>query len=540
MRAQLALHRRTERLSHLFIAGFLALSVGARAEEPPFVVALVVGLNASRDPQVAPLKYADDDAARYAELLGGIADKVVLLTVLDADTQTRHPEAATTSRPPSRVELDRAVAMLAETVRAATKAGRRTEFFFVYAGHGALTAEREGSVTLLDGVLLRRDLFRAVLDPVPADFKHVIIDACDAYFMVAKRGANATPAELNAMKSFLDKEALDGHPEVGVLISGSREVQTHEWSAIEAGVFSHEVRSALLGAADADGDGLLRYAEIAAFVTSANEGLSDARARVEVYARAPQLDLAHPVIDLRRGPRRFVELPTTLKGRVTIEDGRGARYADVNVSGESAVYLRLVGNDDYFLFREDREARVPYAVGISSAPLAIFSERRKRARGAVEDDLRKGLFSVPYGLGFVRGFVASNPQQGAMPAPSSSFPDATLVRSEVNVTPPGSVARRMGWVSLGAAVAFGAGSAVSAVFARNSYDAFLQRLAVEGQWTPSSIGEVENFRLATNLLLAGAIAAGATGVLLLWLSDAPSGAKLAIGPGPDFSFTVRF
>lgn len=517
-----------------------AAAAQAQGETEPYVVALVVGLNLSRDPAVAALKYADDDAARYSELLSGVADKVVLLAVLDGDTQQRHPLAATVSRPPSRVELDRAVAMLGESVRAATRAGRRTEFFFVYAGHGGLTAEREGSVTLLDGVLLRRDLFRAVLDPVPADFKHVIIDACDAYFMVAKRGSGTTAAEAAALKGFLDKEALDGHPEVGVLISGSREVQTHEWSALEAGVFSHEVRSALLGAADADGDGVLRYAEVAAFITAANDGLADARARVEVFSRPPQLDLSRPLLDLRRGPRRFLEIPASLKGRVSVEDSRGARYADVNVSGEAPVYLRLVGGEDYFVFRDDREARVPSGSGILALSDPSFSTRRKRARGAVEDDLRKGLFTVPYGLGFLRGFVSRDPQQGSMPAPTARFPEVSLLRTEVTTAPPGSVARRAGWITLIGAVALGGGSAGAAVMARNRYDGFLQRLAVEGQWSPVEIGEVENFRLATNLLLAGAIAAGATGVLLLWLSDSPSEARLAIGPGPDFSFTVKF
>jgi hypothetical protein len=520
----------------------LLAASAAQAEQAtdPYVVALVVGLNASRDPAVAPLKYADDDAARYSELFAGVADKVVLLAVLDSDTQERHSAAAAVSRPPSRVELDRAVAVLAESVREAAKKGRRTEFFFVYAGHGSLTAEREGSVNLLDGVLLRRDLFRAVLDPVPADFKHVIIDACDAYFMVAKRGA--TPAaELAALKTFLDKEALDGHPEVGVLISGSREVQTHEWSALESGVFSHEIRSALLGAADADGDGVLRYAEIAAFVTAANDGLSDPRARVEVFARPPQLDLAHPVLDLRRGPRRFVEIPASLKGMVRVEDARGVRYAHLNASGEAPVYLRLVGNDEYFVFRDDREARVPGgAVGILALADATFGARRKLARGPVEDDLRRGLFSVPYGMGFLRGFVSRDPTQGTMPHPTATFPDLTYVRTDVSTSPPGSRLRRAGWISLLGAVGFGAGSAASAVMARTTYDQFLRRISTEGRWDPGEIREVENYRLSTNLLLAGAVAAGAAGVLMLWLSDSPSDARLSFGPGPDLQFTVKF
>ena len=523
------------------LALLLTAAGGSTQPSEPYLVALVVGLNASRDPQVAPLKYADDDAARYAELFTGIADKVVLLAVLDAETQERHPEAASTSRPPSVAELQGAVALLAEAVREATAAGRHTEFFFVYAGHGSLTHEGEGSVNLLDGMLLRRDLFRTVLDPVKADFKHVIIDACDAYFMVAKRGGAATVNEAAAMKTFLDSESLDGHPEVGVLISGSREVQTHEWSALEAGVFSHEVRSALLGAADADGDGVLRYSEVAAFVSAANDGLSDARARVDVFARPPRLDLAHPLLDLRRGPRRFVEIPPVLKGQVRVEDARGVRYADLNVSGEAAVFLRLIGNDEYFVFRDNREARLPAGgVGVMALAEAAFGARKRFPRGPVEDDLRRGLFSIPYGLGFLRGFVSRDPALGTMPHPGAAFPDVTFVRTDVSTSPPGSRMRKAGWITLGGAVALGAGSAVSTLVTRDSYDLFVRRVASEGSFDPAKIREVENFRLSTNLLLAGAVGAAALGVLLLWLSDSPSSTSLAYGPSPNFDFVVRF
>jgi hypothetical protein len=522
----------------------LSLAAGAGAEAParddPYVVALVVGLNLSRDPQVRALSYADDDAARYAELFEGVADKVLLLTVLDPESQERHKDAARSARPPSRLELDRAVAQLAKDVAAAQAAGRRTELFFVYAGHGKLTSDKEGSVNLLDGVLLRRDLFKSVLDPIPAQYKHVIIDACDAYFMVAKRG-EGTPSDADKVKAFLDKEALDGHPEVGVLISGSREVQTHEWSALESGVFSHEIRSALLGGADADGDGVLRYAEIAAFVSAANDGLADARARVEVFARPPAMDLAHPVMDLRRGPRRFIEIPSVLKGQVRIEDSRGVRYADVNASGESPVYVRLVGNEEYFVFRNAREARVPgSAQGILTVADASFGPPRRSARGPVEDDLRKGLFSVPYGMGFVRGYVARDPSLGVMPPPQQVFPDIGYVRSEVSSLPPGTIARRAGWITLGGGVLLGGGAAISAVVARNQYDAFLKRLAVEGTWDAKQIEEVENWRLSTNLFLAGSIAAGATGLLLLFLSDSPTGPRVAFAPGPSASFLVDF
>jgi hypothetical protein len=504
----------------------LVASAAAPPEKAPRLLALVVGLNTSRDPGVAPLRFADDDAARYYELFEALGAQPLLLAVLDADTQRRYPNAAAVARPPSRAELDHAVAQLAAQARAFADAGERVELFFTYAGHGSVTAEREGYVNLLDGVLLRRDLFHEVLEPIPASYKHVIIDACNAYFLVAKRGA-ASAGDLSAVKAFLDKEALDGHPEVGVLVSGTREVETHEWAALESGVFSHEIRSALLGAADADGDGVLRYAEVAAFVAAANDGLADPRARVDVFARPPAIDLSRPIVDLRRGHARFLEVPSSMKGRWRLEDSRGARYADFNASGESNVYVKLAGDGEYFAFYDGREARVRAAPnGIATVGASSLGPVRSATRGAVEDDLRKGLFTVPYGSGFVRGFVSHDPSAGVLPPPSAlgePFPDVGLSRVDVEAVGRMPLSRKLGWTSIGFGLALAAGSAVSAIEARSDYDVFLEGVATQGTWRPNDVRAVENWRLATNLTLGGAVVFAALGVILLWLSDSWSG-----------------
>src|SRR5207248_1467091 len=162
-----------------------------------------------------------------------------------------------------------------------------------------------------------------------------------------------------------------------------------------------------------DGDGLIRYAEIAAFVAAANDGLMDPRARVDVFARPPTIDLSRPLIDLRRGSPRFLEVPAAMKGRWRIDDGRGARYADFNASGESPVFLKLIGAGEYFAFFDGREARVlPATEGIAALAMASLGPVRSATRGAVEDDLRRGLFSVPYGQGFLRGYVSRDPTAG--------------------------------------------------------------------------------------------------------------------------------
>ena len=76
------------------------------------------------------------------------------------------------------------------------------------------------------------------------------------------------------MHGFADVKGLRPRENVGLLLSTSSARESHEWSGFESGVFSHEVRSGLYGAADADGDGRVSYAEIAAFPPKTAAGLA--------------------------------------------------------------------------------------------------------------------------------------------------------------------------------------------------------------------------------------------------------------------------
>ena len=72
------------------------------------------------------------------------------------------------------------------------------------------------------------------------------------------------------------------------MLSSSAAQNSHEWEAYQAGVFSHEVRSALRGAADHDGDGVVTYDELAAFVFTANRSVPNERYRPRFFVRRPQ------------------------------------------------------------------------------------------------------------------------------------------------------------------------------------------------------------------------------------------------------------
>ena len=72
--------------------------------------ALVIGSNRSLDKKQAPLRYADDDAAKVATLLREAGVDVELLTQLDRDSQASFPDIPGNDwllSPPSRQDRKR-------------------------------------------------------------------------------------------------------------------------------------------------------------------------------------------------------------------------------------------------------------------------------------------------------------------------------------------------------------------------------------------------------------------------------------------------
>jgi hypothetical protein len=189
--------------------------------------------------------------------------------------------------------LDGEVDTLARDLGQARARGVRTLLYVAYAGHGQV---RDGieSLTLEDGPLTGGELLRDVVGRVGADRSHLLIDACNAYLLAFARGPGGEPRELHG---FVELAAASQSGRVGYLLASTASGESHEWAGFQAGVFSHEVRSGLYGAADADGDGRVSYAEIAAFVTRANQVIANDRYRPQVVARAPEG--SDTLIDLR-------------------------------------------------------------------------------------------------------------------------------------------------------------------------------------------------------------------------------------------------
>jgi hypothetical protein len=402
----------------LWVLLLAASSASAAPERVAY--ALILANNSSLDPKQAPLRYADDDGARYYELFAPRTREAVLLSVLDAETQELHPGLAVRTRPPTRAALQEALARLNARMDEDRARGESPVLYFVFTGHGKRGPAGEGTVNLLDGYFTRTDLYEQVIAPTRASFLHLIVDACDSYFLVNSRGALPVgPTQAQAVKGVLSTRELSRYPHVGAVLSTTREQESHEWSAIRSGVFSHQVRSALAGAADVNADGRVEYSELRAFVAAASQGVEDVRGRLEVSIHPPALDRSAALMDLGDKARLgFLLLPTGLEGRLWVEDARGLRVAELHKERERSVVLGLPPGRGYFLRGLGREASFPLGTEGAVVDAGSLSWRTTTlaSRGAVQEAFEHKLFSVPFGSHFYNGYMASLGQAPVAPA----------------------------------------------------------------------------------------------------------------------------
>jgi hypothetical protein len=396
-----------------FMAALLAATAapGDKPKERNQYV-LIVANNESPNKDLKNLRFADDDGARYYELFAPQSQRVELLSVLDSETQQRHPRLVEKAKAPTRAALLQVLEEFHRRIAQDQQAGKEAVFFFVFAGHAVRGAAGEGSIALSGSTFSRADLYRYVLEPSKASFVHLIVDACDSYFFVHSRGVAASePSYGPLVTEFLDRRTRSRFPNVGVILSTSGQQESHEWQAISSGVFSHQVRSALSGAADINADGRIEYSELRAFVAAANANVQDPRARLQMFAEPPAQDRGVPIVDYTRPSQlAYVMVPSRLSGRYWLEDERGVRAAEFHKDAERALVVVVSPQRNYFLRAADREAifRVRAAGNVVDASSFDWRPQQAAFRGALEHDLRKNLFSVAYGPSFYSGFISSS------------------------------------------------------------------------------------------------------------------------------------
>jgi hypothetical protein len=492
------------RFRSLLIWSLAALGVASPAHAEDAAVdrfALVVGVNKSVDRDVAELHFADDDAARYADLFEALGVDAVLLTRMDSNTRRLHARAASKARDPVSRGVDSGVADLASRIAAAKRRGRKAIFYFVYAGHGNVE-HGAGYISLEDGKLTGQDLETRILDKVAPDEAHFIVDACQSYFLAYSRGPGG---KRRSVTGFSGLGSLGKRTEVGVLLSTSSARESHEWERVQAGVFSHEVRSGLYGAADADGDGSVTYQEIAAFVQRANVAIPNERFRPDVYARPPAKTTA--LLDLKPGLGRRIDVEGGQAAHYMVEDQNGVYLAQFhNESGERVHLVRPRGAGRVYLQRlpDAKEYVIEEEPDVVSTTGLALVEPRAQARGAAHESFSK-MFELPFGRGNVSGFVFRAPVE----ADSASEPDsrATSWRTVTGIG-------LLGLAGVGAAV--GGISLYSAHHKAGDADAGLSL-----QQVTERNEEIRTANVVAGVSFGVAGAAAISGAMLLLWPDAP-------------------
>lgn len=407
--------------------GLLLLLVGGdvpRAHARSVSYGIAIGNNAPAAGQVAPvLRYADDDAARFYQLFRRFSETSFLLSVLDPDTQRRYPELASVSKAPTRANLLQIVTELAQQMSQDRARGDEPVLYFSYSGHGLRDGAEAAGLALLDGLLTQEILYEHILSRLPLSYGHLFIDACHAGAVVGLRGPGGEPRtsspakELEAVRapvSSLDLRALtEGRrarfPMIGILAASTDGHESHEWSRLQSGVFSHEVLSGLLGAADANRDLKLEYSEVHAFVAAANHALPDPQAAPQLLVSPPPINQRVPLLVLRAlRDTAFLTGPAAQLGRFYIELANGQRYLDARFGADASPTLAVPAQTQLFIRTVEHEAEliVPAEATVRLDTLALHP-RSSSSRGSVELAFERALFVEPYGPAYYRGFTDS-------------------------------------------------------------------------------------------------------------------------------------
>jgi len=479
-------------------------------------LAVIVGNNSSVDEELDSLKFADDDAFKYAEFFSFFADKVYLLTRVDDESRALYEGAKAT--PPTRRNvldaLDKVVAKAGELAMA----GDEVTVYFLFSGHGNYDAEGRGYLHLEDGKLTTRDLFYSLVGHTHSFQLVLLIDACNASFLVNSRGSSSDrrPAGPPTLE-------MERYENVGLILSSSSVGEVKEWGRILAGIFSHQIRSALTGVADVDGDGRITFQELASFVEASNRGVDNPALKLTPYIRPPLANPNMPLIDFKSA--RF---PATLRmdfkadSRVTVFDARLLRYADFHLAGGYPVNVALAGRGDYFVSVGDKEEFMVPAGTTGVVELSSLERRDAPALASrgIDQYYVKHLFSQPYGREFAAEYLRSDYEPGLVFVRRYEQPRYK---------------NKWGWISLGLGVTLLNTGGVLGMMAQDEREAGLNT-----DWGDEKARHNATIDLYNDLTLASAIAGGvaiATSLAFFILDQPVESRTIVPKVGPGFSLT---
>jgi caspase domain-containing protein len=415
------------------------------AQATTSVHALVIGNNrpfekssASASESLPTLRYSDDDAAAFYDFVTQVSTSAELLTVMDAETQALYPRLVSSAKVPTLAAVSAAVSRLALRIRQEHAAGQRSMVFVFFSGHGAVDYQGQPALALFDGGLSHDFLYREILEKLPADEVHLLVDACHAEAVVRPRDGSAEVVNVSAEQAnaFLIQSTLARFPHVGAILAATNSAEAHEWDAIRHGIFTHELLSALRGASDINHDRLIEYSEVYAFMAAANRQVADSRARLAVVVKPPEINRRAPLLslsDFRQTSLAWLSGVPGQYGIIELDDARGRRLATLHGDHTFVADLLVPAGVTVYVRGGRKEA------SFRASPGQVVPFQRLRfvdtsvARGAVEDAVRRGLFAAEYGRSYYDGVVDQLPS--LISVEFSDSRDSTPAPSRPNTMP---------------------------------------------------------------------------------------------------------
>jgi len=241
----------------------------------------------------------------------------------------------------------------------------------------------------------------------------VIVDACYSYYLAYARGPGGSR---RPSAGFTALSGLATDDRVGLLLSTSSARESHEWKVSRPESSTMRSDLACMGAADSDGDGVVSYREIAAFVERANAAIANERFRPQVYARPPQGGEA--LLDLRSGLSRRLEIPPQAAGHYELEDGRASGLPSFTAGRASRCICfapPAAASSSYGRRAVRRSGRAAgRRGGEPGAAHGAASARRGARRG---HEAFSHLFDLPFGASVVAGYRYPAPPEALAEVP---------------------------------------------------------------------------------------------------------------------------
>jgi len=343
------------------LLALLTLAAGARAEpietcapldsvedRPPVYVLLYGYSHATDRPEMPPLRMVAHDL-RHMDTFFAALGPTKRWIHAEPDPGLYHPFGPERREPTWRA-LSGTVAEMVTTLDAAAHEVR-PQVYLYFVGHGdqpdnAVMArgelyarpDPERQDPGHDGVIDARLLAERVLRPLAdrADV-HLIVDACQSFYLLSTRG----PAISGRTKQTIPSEQLiapfaESLPTVGALLATDGSAALTWEDNRYGGLFSHAVRSAAIGPADVDKDGVVTYGEMHQVVGWI---LAGSGSGIRPATVPPGMARDAPFIDWRASPAARICITPNVPGRQVIGTPAGT-FATVHAPpGPHRLYL---------------------------------------------------------------------------------------------------------------------------------------------------------------------------------------------------------